>query len=227
MKMAITAKKRKYESFGEIIRYLTIEELRQFFASVDDHKHKLMFQVIYELGCRVGEFVRIQVMHLDVGRSTVYFPAANTKTKRARMSYLPRGLMDELLTMLKRQGVISKQDGRVIRADAYLFHRGKCWNTRYSENRVRQIFRGYAAKSGLQRVYACDCRGRQLKMHTVHSLRHSHIMHYVVDRGVPLPIVQKQVGHRSLKTTSVYLAPSTAKMAEAYAKACDISEGAT
>lgn len=41
-------------------------------------------------------------------------------------------------------------------------------------------------------------------------------MHYVVDRGVPLPIVQKQVGHRSLKTTSVYLSPSTEKMAHAY-----------
>ena len=53
-------------------------------------------------------------------------------------------------------------------------------------------------------------------MFTVHSLRHSHIMHYVVDRGLPLPIVQKQVGHRSLKTTSVYLSASTEKMAQAY-----------
>ena len=41
-------------------------------------------------------------------------------------------------------------------------------------------------------------------------------MTYVVDRKVPLPIVQKQVGHRSLKTTSVYLSPSTEKMAQAY-----------
>ncbi len=41
-------------------------------------------------------------------------------------------------------------------------------------------------------------------------------MGYVVDKGVPLPIVQKQVGHRSLKTTSVYLSASTEKMAQAY-----------
>ena len=53
-------------------------------------------------------------------------------------------------------------------------------------------------------------------MFTVHSLRHSHLIHYVIDRGLPLPIVQKQVGHRSLKTTSVYLSASTEKMAEAY-----------
>ncbi len=44
-------------------------------------------------------------------------------------------------------------------------------------------------------------------------------MHYTVDRKVALPIIQKQVGHRSLKTTSVYLRPSTEKMAEAYEKA--------
>ena len=55
-------------------------------------------------------------------------------------------------------------------------------------------------------------------MFTVHSLRHSHAFHNIVDRGVPLPIVQKQIGHRSLKTTSVYLQPSTEKMAEAYNK---------
>ena len=54
---------KKYERFGEIIRYLTADELNQFFDSVDNNYHKLMFQTIYELGCRVGEFVRIQVKH--------------------------------------------------------------------------------------------------------------------------------------------------------------------
>lgn len=43
---------------------------------------------------------------------------------------------------------------------------------------------------------------------TIHSLRHSHIMHYVHVYKLPLPIVQRQVGHKSLKATSVYLRPS-------------------
>ena len=84
---------KKYEHFGEIIRYLTIDELSQFFDSIDNYYHKLMFQVLYELGCRVGEFVRIQVKHLNFNRSTVHFPAENTKTKHPRTSYLPKGLM--------------------------------------------------------------------------------------------------------------------------------------
>jgi integrase len=209
---------KKYEHFGETIRYLTLDELQQFFDSIDNYSHKLMFRVIYELGCRVGEFVRIQVKHLNFSRSTVFFPAENTKTKHPRTSCLPKGLMNEVISMLKQKGVVSKQQEKVRKQNAYLFYPGRRWNQPYTENRIRQIFQRYIDKSGLQRVYGEDSKGKKLKMFTVHSLRHSHIMHYTVDRGVPLPIVQKQVGHRSLKTTSVYLCPSTEKMAEAYGR---------
>ena len=210
---------KKYERFGEIIRYLTADELNQFFDSIDNYSHKLMFQVIYELGCRVGEFVRIQVKHLNFSRSTVHFPADNTKTKHPRTSYLPKGLMNEIKSMLKQKGIATKRAGRIRKPDAYLFHPGQRWNQPYTENRIRQIFQHYVNKARLQQVYGQDTLGRNLKMFTVHSLRHSHAFHNVVDRGVPLPIVQKQLGHRNLKTTSVYLQPSTEKMAEAYRQA--------
>jgi len=209
----------KYERFGEIIRYLTVDELQSFFDSIDNYSHKLRFEIIYELGCRVGEFVRIQVKHINFSRSTVFFPAENTKTKHARISYLPKGLTNEIKSMLKQKGIITKRDDRIRQTEAYLFHPGRRWNRPYTENRVRQIFQHYVNKAGLQQVYGKDSKGRNLKMFTVHSLRHSHLMTYVVDRKVPLPIVQKQVGHRSLKTTSVYLSPSTEKMAQAYKQA--------
>jgi integrase len=93
----------RYERFGEIIRYLTQDELQQFFDSIDQYRHKLMFQVIYELGCRVGEFVRIQVKHVHFSRSTVFFPAENTKTRHPRVSYLPQGLTNELKSLLRQK----------------------------------------------------------------------------------------------------------------------------
>jgi integrase len=209
-------KAKRYERFGEVIRYLTLDELQQLFDSMDNYTHKLMFEVIYELGCRVGEFVKMQVRHVSFSRSTVFFPAENTKTKSARTSSLPQGLTNELKSMLRQQGIIGKREDRIIKADAYVFHPGRRWNTPYSENRIRQVFQHYVTKAGLQQVYGKDTRGRRLRMFTVHSLRHSHVIHYVVDRGLPIPIVQKQVGHRSLKTTSVYLSASTEKMAQAY-----------
>jgi integrase len=212
---------KKYERFGEIIRYLTSDELQAFFDCIDNYNHKLMFQVIYELGCRVGEFVKIQVKHLNFNRSTIFIPAENTKTKHARISYLPKGLTNELKSNLKQRGLIGKRAEKVTKADAYVFHHGRRWNRPYTENRIRQIFQIYVNKASLQQVYGKDTMGRNLKMFTVHSLRHSHIMSYVVDKSVPLPIVQKQVGHRSLKTTSIYLSPSTEKMGQAYRQARD------
>ena len=74
-------------------------------------------------------------------------------------------------------------------------------------------------KAGLDREYGLDRQGRVLHELTVHSLRHSHIMHYVHVFKLPLPIVQKQVGHKSLKTTSVYLRPSDEAVGQAYTQA--------
>ena len=209
-------KTKKYERFGEIIRHFTSSELAMLFDSIDSYKHKLMFEVIYELGCRVGEFVKIQVKSINFNRSTIFFPAENTKTKHARISYLPKGLTNEIKSMLKQRGIISKRGDRIRNTEVYLFHPGKRWNKPYTENRIRQIFQKYVNKAGLQQVYGKDSKGRNLKMFTPHSLRHSHCLIYIVDKKVPLPIVQKQIGHKNLKTTSVYLKPSTEKMAQAY-----------
>jgi integrase len=213
---SMTQSSRQYERFGEIIRYLTIDELSQLFDCIDNYRHKLMFQIIYELGCRVGEFVRIQAKHVNFSRGTIFFPAENTKTHHARTSHLPKGLANEIKSLLRQQGILSKREDRLLKPEAYLFHHGRRWNHPYTENRIRQIFQVYIRRTGLQQVYGQDSFGRNLRMFTVHSLRHSHIMHYAVDRGLPLPIVQKQVGHRSFKTTSIYLNPSSEKIAEAY-----------
>jgi len=76
----------KYDRFGETIRYLTLPELQQFFDAIEIYRHKLMMQMVYELGCRVGEFVRIQLKHLNFSRDTILFPEENTKTGRRRFN---------------------------------------------------------------------------------------------------------------------------------------------
>ena len=44
-------KKKRYERFGEVIRYLRQDEIAMFFDGIDNYNHKLMFEIIYELGC--------------------------------------------------------------------------------------------------------------------------------------------------------------------------------
>jgi integrase len=207
----------RYERFGEAIRYLTVPEWNRVLDCVEDYRHKLMLRVLYELGCRVGEFVRIRLGDLDFGRSSVFIPAANTKTRQRRVSHLPEGLLNEIRSMLRLEGRMAKRTDQIHVPGDYLFHPATDPRIRYSENRIRQIFARYVRAAGLDRIYGVDLRGRRLHELTVHSLRHSHIMHYIHTHNLPLPIVQKQVGHKSLKATSVYLRPSDEHVGQAYA----------
>jgi len=206
----------KYERFGETIRYLTLDEWQKLLDLVEDYRHKLMLRVIYHLGCRVGEFVRIQVKHLDFNRSSVFIPADNTKTGHKRTSHLPAGVMNEIKSMLRREGRMLKRSDNVSNQEEFLFMRSRRTGKRYSENRIRQIFQRYVMKAGFSREYGVDSKGRKLHQITIHSLRHSHIMHYIHTHKLPLPIVQKQVGHRTLRATSVYLNPSDETVGDAY-----------
>lgn len=215
--MKSPTKKPQYEPFGETIRYLTIEELQQFFDAIEVYRHKLMMRIIYELGCRVGEFVRLQLRHIAFDRSTIYFPTENTKTKQRRVSHLPVGLMNELKSLLRQEGRMARRTTTVRRPAEYLFHPASRPSDRYSENRMRQLFMRYIRAAGINREYGRDRRGRVLHELTIHSLRHSHIMHYVHVYKLPLPIVQRQVGHKTLKATSVYLRPSDEAVGNAYA----------
>ena len=170
---------RKYERFGETIRYLTLEEWQRLLDCIENYRHKLMLQMVYELGCRVGEFVRIQLKDLNFSRSTVFFPAENTKTRKKRTSFLPRGPMNEMVSMLKAEGRVGKRDNQIKKPDDYLFKPSGNRSGHFSENRLRQIFQQYVQKAGLDREYGEDSKGRKLHQLTIHSLRHSHLMHYI------------------------------------------------
>lgn len=209
----------KYERFGDAIRYMTWGEWQLFLSGIDNSEHKLMLQLIYELGCRVGEFVRIRLADIDFARGRVFFPRENTKTGRRRVSHVPQGLVNDLKGWLKNASRMSKRRETVRSPRQYLFSASPAYAWPYSENRLRQIFRRYATAARLDRVYGSDAAGRKLHELTIHSLRHGHIMHYIHIHKLPIAVVQKQVGHTSLKTTSVYLNPSDEAVSEAYREA--------
>ncbi|MCL4216532.1 MAG: site-specific integrase [Candidatus Hydrogenedentes bacterium] len=216
-----------YARFGQSIRYMTWNEWLRFLDSIDSYPHKLMFRMIYELGCRVGEFVRIQLGDVDFRRGRVFFPRENTKTGQWRTSHFSEGLGNELKSWLKANGRMGIRSEAVKRPREYLFSPRGDWRRRYSENRVRQVFRHYLEKAGMVRVYGRDACGRLLYELTVHSLRHSHVIHFIHIHKLPIAVVQKQVGHTSLKTTSVYLNPSEEAVSEAYRSVRSVDGRAT
>lgn len=212
-------KSAKFERFGENFRYFTLQEWHKFLDSIDNYKHKLMMLLIYELGCRVGEFVKIKLKHIDLGNCSIFFPAENTKTKQKRTSNIPVGLMNDLKEYLKQNKRMLKREDKIKEPEEYLFSSNDSRTPAITENRIRQIFRKYIIKSGLDREYGTDSLGRKLHKFSVHSLRHSHIMHHIHIYKIPVPVVQRQVGHKTLNATMVYCRPTDEMVKEEYEKA--------
>ncbi|MCK4326691.1 tyrosine-type recombinase/integrase [bacterium] len=50
-----------------------------------------------------------------------------------------------------------------------------------------------------------------------HTLRHTHIVHALLDR-IPIAAVQKQMGHKRLATTQIYSNLAPEQVREAYEK---------
>ena len=94
MKQKITKRtnvnsKQNYSKFGQHLHYLTPEKLQIFWEAVDDSRNKLILKLIFELGCRVGEFTKIQ--HPLVGVAAICYTSdicshyfgANYRAKRS------------------------------------------------------------------------------------------------------------------------------------------------
>jgi len=57
--------KQNYSKFGDHLHYLTPEKLQVLWEFVDDSRNKLILKLIFELGCRVGEFTQVQFKHIN------------------------------------------------------------------------------------------------------------------------------------------------------------------
>ena len=147
----------------------------------------------------------MKIEEVDFTNGFIRIPKENTKTKQSRTVRIGKEILSDLKALLRLEK----------RKKGYLFRsrQGKQLTTR----RIEQIIHEYAERAGIQKVYAYDKRNHPLYAVSPHTLRHTHIVHALLDK-VPITAVQKQVGHKRLTTTQIYsdLAPEQVK--EAYDK---------
>jgi integrase len=170
--------------FGENLHYLSEENLQHLWNVIDDYTHKLWLRLIYELGCRVGEFVIRLPGHINFRENAVFFPAENTKIG---------GLMNELKSYLKDKEMMTKREERIKNPEAYLLPSTQNRTGHLTTRRLQHIFKKYVQKAGLQEIYGHSNSGKPLYKYTIHSLRHSHIRHYV--KKVPLYKDKRDTSH--------------------------------
>ena len=169
-----------------------IDQIEDYFYQVRRHRpqmnkrNRLMFWLLLETGCRIGEALAAEWEHVDFERGVLYIPAAKTRFSR----YSPIDTLWHVLPGLLRE---ARQDSGLIlqtRKAQPLTYQG-----------ARRLLTTIIAKSGVSFGF--------------HDLRRTFITQ-ALQRGVPLAIVARSVGHRNYSTTQLYDKTTEDAMVEVY-----------
>lgn len=160
-------------------------EVQQVLGAIRLPVRRLALTTLYALGLRLGEGLRLETEHIDSSRLLVWI--RDGKGAVDRTVPLPRPLLERLRRYWRYE--------RPASATRFLF--------------VPDHGKGPFEESTLQKTFTAALRDTSIQKHaTIHTLRHSYATH-LVESHISLRTVQKLLGHKSLRTTEVYLHVTT------------------
>jgi len=161
------------------------EEVTRFFDAVPGLKYRALLMTAYAAGLRVSEVVALQPDDIDSQRMVI----------RVRPG---KGRKDRFVMLSPRLLEILRTYWRAARPVGWLFP---------SRNPGQPL-----RSRSVHRACREACRTAGLGKHvTVHTLRHSFASH-LLEAGTDLRTIQLLLGHRSIKTTSLYTHVTTATL---------------
>jgi len=179
------------------IKYLDTIGIEALF-SVAKGRDRFILLCLYDMGCRVGELVTTRVSDIDFRNGFIRIESSRTKTKHFRAVRVSQSTLEAIKE-------------RIMPGQEWLFP-GRS-SGHLSTKTVQRTLDRLAKDAGIQEVSPRKKLNRRKV--TPHILRHSHIVSALMS-GVPLPMIQKQVGHKRLSTTEVYATVAPALVKEAY-----------
>lgn len=163
-------------NFSSLPKFFSKDEIKRVFDATDNLKHKAILMTIYSCGLRLSELLNLKIT--DIRPTDKLLQIIKSKGSKDRVILLP----DRLLEILREYY-------RLYRPSAYLFEGAN--GGRYSERSVQLVLKKALSK------------GKINTSGSVHTLRHSYATH-LIQSGVDIRIVQKLLGHESIKTTQIY-----------------------
>jgi len=155
----------------------SLEDIERLLKSCTNLKHKCMLILIYSGGLRRSEVLNLKVEDLNFERKTLFIK--NAKGGKDRYTFFS----DIARKYLKKYIIVKEPN-------YYLFE-GQ-YGGRYGESSIQKVFDVAKKRSKVQPNV------------TIHGLRHSFATH-LIEKRVPLHVVQELLGHYSIKTTEIYL----------------------
>lgn len=161
---------------GKLPVVLNREEVRRMIDGTLNLKHRTLIMALYYGGLRLDEVRTLQWKDIDFERKLIHLK--NTKGGNERMVFLHQ----ELETALRQFADAST---------GYLIFISGRSGGKYSSRSIQLIVKDASVRVGI------------LKDVTPHTLRHSFATH-LLEGGINILTIQKLLGHRNLKTTTIY-----------------------
>lgn len=171
---------------------LSVEEIQRMFDVCENLKHRTILALLYSCSLRSSELINLK--WTDIDRSRMIINIRQAKGKKDRQV----GLNQKLIEVLEEYY-------RQYRPVEYVFNgsplqgvgghpiQGKGAGAKqYSKESVLQVVKQLADKAGIKnkRIYT-------------HLMRHCSATH-MLESGVDLNLIQRLLGHKSVKTTTIY-----------------------
>lgn len=157
-------------------RYLSQDEIGRFFSAITRPRDQALFSLMYLYGLRVGEVSLLRLGDIDFAR------------RRIIVKRLKNGVWTERPLFSRAAELLRDYLDQDRPAGPALFP-GMSGPLR--KRQIQALFTRYRAAAGLS------------PLHGSHSLRHS-IATHLLDAGLSLEFVQDHLGHRDIRSTSIY-----------------------
>ena len=161
---------------------LSRQEIQRLLGGLTNLKHRTMVMTLYATGLRLAETLALQLRDIDSAR--MLLRVRQGKGAKDRYVPLPQTLLEQL-----------RHYWRWYRPSLWLFPSTDPRRP-LTASALQRVCRRAARKAGL---------GKRVSPHT---LRHTFATH-LLEAGVDLRTIQAWLGHRSLRTTSIYLHVAT------------------
>lgn len=174
--------------------YLNYTEIEELLASIDTSnseglKRRLLIEMFYSTGCRVGEMVNVKISDIDFYNKTIKVMGKGSKERIVYYGdYASKYLEDYLKNKDKKGYLFTNKKGEKLTIEEV-------------EYIVRDIMKHISIKTHV----------------TPHTLRHTFATH-LLNNGADIRTVQELLGHANLSTTGIYTHVSGDRLKDVYFK---------
>jgi integrase/recombinase XerD len=159
---------------------LNQKEIKTLFSVIQNPKYYAIAATLYSAGLRISECLNLQIK--DIDSTNMVITVRDCKGKKDRQTVLSARLLKILRNYYR---------GTKIKPESYLFPKYKDKNQPFSKRQTQDFIRRAGVDAGIKKPVS------------PHVLRHSFATH-LLENGTNLRKIQVILGHKSLKTTSIY-----------------------